>query len=155
MSAEAPFSFTTKVNGDLLTVRGDDFASFVSNLGYLLNVPAVAYLSSVLNGEVSAAVEQAAVATVQQSLGGQVIAAPAPVPQTVAVPQQQFAPVAPPQQQFVQQPQAPAGAGPSCAHGAMKQIPGGISKKTGKPYNAFWACQWPNRDEQCPAIYPN
>jgi len=141
------------VGGDLLTVRGDDFASFVANLGFLIQIPAIQHLVQAIEGSgptVPVAQEQQAVAVAQQVLGGQVISAPAPMPQTVAVPQQQFAPVAPPQAAA-----APPVAGPTCAHGPMKLIPGGISKKNGKPYNAFWACQWPNRDEQCPAVYPN
>jgi hypothetical protein len=32
MSTEANFSFTTKVNGDLFTVRGDDLQQFAANL---------------------------------------------------------------------------------------------------------------------------
>ena len=34
---EARFSFTTKVNGDLLTVRGDTGGEFATNLTYLLD----------------------------------------------------------------------------------------------------------------------
>ena len=48
-------------------------------------------------------------------------------------------------QQAYQQPavqQAPPNPGPvpSCQHGAMKLVPGGISKNTGKAYNAFYSC---------------
>ena len=32
------------------------------------------------------------------------------------------------------------GPAPSCAHGPMKHVPGGISKNTGKAYNAFYSC---------------
>lgn len=148
-TTEAPFSFTTKVDGDLLTVRGEDFAAFAANLGSLLNVPAVSRLVAVLNGE-HPITEQHAVANIQQALGGTVVSAPVPVAPVVAPVQPQFAPVQPPVQPSTVPSQAP-----SCQHGAMKLIPGGISKKTGKPYNAFWACQWPNRDEQCQAVFPN
>lgn len=35
----------------------------------------------------------------------------------------------------------PSGPKPVCPeHGLMKHVPGGVSKKTGKPYAAFWAC---------------
>jgi len=34
---EAPFSFTVKVNGSLLTVRGEDAAAFQTNIQELLN----------------------------------------------------------------------------------------------------------------------
>lgn len=36
-NAEAPISFTTKLNGDLFTVRGDSVAEFVSNLKDVVN----------------------------------------------------------------------------------------------------------------------
>jgi len=38
---------------------------------------------------------------------------------------------------------------PSCAHGPMKFVPGGFSKRTGKPYPAFWACQAPRGTATC------
>jgi len=49
------------------------------------------------------------------------------------------------QQQVQQQYQQPAqqaqqGPSPSCAHGPMKFVQGGISKNTGKAYNAFYSC---------------
>jgi len=38
-----------------------------------------------------------------------------------------------------------ASAAPSCVHGPLKAVPGGIagpnSRNPGKPYGAFWACQ--------------
>ena len=61
----------------------------------------------------------------------------------------QQAAAAPPQQYQPQQPQGNGGApAPSCQHGAMKLVPGGTSKGTGKPYNAFWACT-ADRANQC------
>jgi hypothetical protein len=59
-------------------------------------------------------------------------------------------------QQAYQQPavqQAPPNPGPvpSCQHGAMKLVPGGISKNTGKAYNAFYSCNGP-RDSQCKTV---
>lgn len=147
-TTEAPFSFTTKVNGDLLTVRGEDYAAFVANLGFLVNVPQIASLVDVLSGTATVPfeVEQEAIATIAAAAGGAtVISAPAVINQPVQP--QTFAPVAPPVQQT-----APQGQTPACQHGPMKLVPGGISKKTGKPYNAFWACQWPTREEQCRAV---
>lgn len=42
---------------------------------------------------------------------------------------------------------------PLCDHGqARKFVPAGISKKTGQPYQAFWACQHPDRNQQCKTI---
>lgn len=44
---------------------------------------------------------------------------------------------------------APAGDAHLCEHGLpMKLIPAGISKATGKPYKAFYACNQP-RGQQC------
>src|SRR4051794_4734920 len=33
---------------------------------------------------------------------------------------------------------SPSGPAPTCRHGEMKYVAGGISKKTQKPYSAFW-----------------
>ena len=46
-------------------------------------------------------------------------------------------------------PAAPAGSVPTCVHGPMKHVPGGVSKKTGKPYDAFYSCVSSDRDNQC------
>ena len=44
---------------------------------------------------------------------------------------------------------APAAGGPNCNCGIpAKLVPGGISKTTGKPYKAFYACSQP-REMQC------
>lgn len=64
------------------------------------------------------------------------------------------APVAPPTQQPAAP--APAAAAPAapagevlCEHGQpAKLIPAGVSKATGKPYRAFYACNQP-REAQC------
>lgn len=40
---------------------------------------------------------------------------------------------------------------PTCAHGPMKYVAGGYSKRTNKPYDAFYACQGP-RDSQCKGV---
>lgn len=37
---------------------------------------------------------------------------------------------------------------PTCMHGPKKWVPGGVSKKTGNPYNGFWACSAP-QGQQC------
>lgn len=138
---EAPFSFTTKVNGDLFTVRGDTFEQFVQNLTQCASVAQIAGLIDALDGKVSTA---QAVETVQSVFpGAQVVQ---DTPAVTPFPAQQFAPVPPAAP--VAPPAAPA-AGANCAHGPMKLMPAGISKKTGKPYNAFYACQWPTREEQC------
>lgn len=61
-------------------------------------------------------------------------------------PQQQY-PQAPPPQQPQQQPQGNA---PTCQCGyPAKFVPGGISKKTNRPYKAFWVCGNPVREAEC------
>ena len=34
-------------------------------------------------------------------------------------------------------------------HGAWRSVPGGVSKNTGKPYNAFWTCDVPHGEPRC------
>jgi len=46
---------------------------------------------------------------------------------------------------------APAGSAPACLHGPMVLKPAGVSKSTGKPYNAFYACSSNDRATQCKA----
>lgn len=55
-----------------------------------------------------------------------------------------------------QQAAAPAAApvaAPSCVHGPLKAVPGGIAgpnaRNPGKPYSAFWACQAPQGMPKC------
>ena len=56
------------------------------------------------------------------------------------------------QQQYQQPAQQPQqGPAPSCAHGPMTLRPAGVSKNTGKSYNAFWACTGP-RESQCKTV---
>lgn len=43
------------------------------------------------------------------------------------------------------------GPAPTCRHGEMKFVPGGTSKRTNRPYDAFWSCNGP-RNEQCDTV---
>jgi hypothetical protein len=126
-STEAPFSFTTKINGDLFTVRGVDAADFARNLEW-----ATDKIAEIVTrvGTIQAAGHATPAVNTQ---------APAPAP--AATPSQWNAPSPPPT--------APAGDAPLCEHGIpAKLIPAGISKKTGKPYRAFYACSMP-QGSQC------
>lgn len=149
MSTEAPYSYTTKSSaGDLFTVRGENFDDFVANLAKATGIGSIAQLHSALTG--APATLDEAVAIVQQTFPGSTVEAHnAPVQAYAAAPApiQGFAPIAPPAQAAP----APAG-GQTCQHGPMVLKPAGISQKTGKPYTAFWACQWPDRSQQCKAI---
>lgn len=44
--------------------------------------------------------------------------------------------------------QPPQQASPACQHGPLRVVPGGVSKRTGAAYGAFWACPAP-RGQQC------
>ena len=58
-------------------------------------------------------------------------------------------PIQPVAQPYAQQAAPPAQGGHVCAHGeAMKLVPAGVSKASGRPYKAFYACARP-RNEQC------
>ena len=50
-NTEAPISFTTKINGDLFTIRADDPGSFLSRLEAFNMFPTVAALIALYNGE--------------------------------------------------------------------------------------------------------
>lgn len=54
----------------------------------------------------------------------------------------------PPQQQAPQA-QGPTGPTPNCVHGPMRWVPAGTNK-SGRAYNAFWACSQNVR--QCPKV---
>ena len=55
------------------------------------------------------------------------------------------------QQPVVQQAPPAAGPVPSCQHGAMKLVPAGVSKNTGKPYPGFYSCT-AGRDSGCRSV---
>ena len=57
----------------------------------------------------------------------------------------------PAQQQQAPVQQAQEGPSPSCAHGVMKLVPGGVSKGSGKAYNAFYSCT-AGRDSGCRSV---
>lgn len=130
--SEAPFSVTIKVNGDLLTVRGNSINEFQSNLAELDDSVAV--------WELIIAAQQRAkpmsVAQVQEAFNGTVI--PDPLASKPAPP----APVRPAAHNYGPPPvsNAPTGVAPGCPHGPMRFVKGGISKTTGKGYPAFYAC---------------
>lgn len=131
MSAESNFSFTTKVEGDLLTIRGDSPDEFIKNLVSLGTVPAVANLVSIIDG----------VAAVQAVFpGSTVIESPQPTP---VAPAQPFAPVAPPPSAA---PATPTG--PVCKHGAMTHRTG-TNKANGNSWSG-WFCPSPKgTPDQC------
>ena len=111
-------------------------ANFKTKAGTLLNIYAT---NGGEFGELLDAFEQhvAKIAAIESLLGAA---------STVA----SVAPVAPPSQQpAAPAPSAPVGDGHLCEHGEpAKLIPAGVSKATGKPYRAFYACAR-GRDEQC------
>jgi hypothetical protein len=133
MSSEANYSLTIKVNGDLFTVRGDNADAFQQNLVFARDVIAdVEALQAAASGKGHARVLEQAFPTAQPVYADDPFAEPAPRPTA---------------------PNAFNGlaTSPTCSHGPMKHMPSGVSKKTGKPYAAFWACTSNDRATQCPA----
>lgn len=70
MSAESNFSFTTKFNGDLLTVRGDTFDEFLQNLITMGSIKEFSALALALEGKAPAPKSTAeAIAVVEKTFG--------------------------------------------------------------------------------------
>lgn len=146
-STEARFSFTTKVDNDLLTVRGESPAEFKANVQALVESGALEYVRALQN---HAKGDPAAV--VQQSIPqAQVVQEQGPPPEWAGVqqapPPQQYAP----QQAQVAPQAAPSSYGqpsatPSCVHGG-RTFRSGVNKQ-GKPWQA-WFCPSPDRNAQC------
>ena len=114
MSSESNFSFTTKVGGDLFTVRGDSFDEFVKHLVGAGAVPTISNLLAVLDGAAPAPSHEAAVSAIGAALGGSTIDDPFGG---------SFNPVTPP---------AGASAGDrTCSHGVMV-------KRTGVGQKGEW-----------------
>jgi len=134
---EAPISFTTKINGDLLTFRASTPAEFVALADAAVSDPTFAMAVSLIQNLNT----EFAVTT----LGGTVIAeepvnqwtpSEAPAPVTPTAPANPWA--------------APQQAAPLCEHGQpMKLVPAGVSKRTGKPFKAFYCCANPSQESQC------
>ena len=160
MSSEANFSANVRLgaSGLQLTVRGDSDNEFQTHvMQAIAAIPTLLALEEAARnggGAASPAAEAQAVATVVNAFNGTVVEQPAAVTPAAPVAPAQFAPVTPPAAPVAPVPPTGAGApaAPNCVHGPMKLVPGGVSKKTGKPYNAFWACQWPDRDTQCKSV---
>lgn len=142
MSSESNFSYTTKINNDLLTVRGDTFDEFFKNAISLATVPAISHLVSVLDGSADtqpADPVAAAVNVVAAGLGAVPVATPPADPFGGS-----FAPVAPP---------ATASAGDrTCSHGVMVKRTGQGAKGEWRA----WFCPTPKGTEgQCQPQFAN
>lgn len=125
MSAgESIFSFTTKINGDLFTIRGNTGEEFANNLVWTTN-------------NYDQILEHVTALQAAGNAASLVNTASAPLPQA-----------APPQPNAVPT-SSSYGDGPACKHGEpAKYIAAGVSKKTGQPYRAFYACGRP-QGQQC------
>lgn len=137
MSSESNFSFTTKFNGDLFTVRGDTYDEFLANLLSVSGIGTIIALTDTLEGRAM----DVAVQTVQAAFPGAV-----PVP---ADPFQQWpaaataAPVAPPV--------APVGVGDkTCKHGVMVKRTGNGAKGE---WRAFFCPTPKGTPDQCSAEF--
>ena len=133
MSAESNFSFTTKFNGDLLTVRGDDFDAFLKNLILMSPVPEFAKLVAALDGKpVTPKSTAEAIAVIENTFGDV----------EVISDREEHAPVAAPVASSLEEKTDKFGnkfvkgapGTPTCAHGA-RIVKYGTSK-AGKKYKA-------------------
>jgi hypothetical protein len=128
-STEAAFSITRNFH----TVRGSNLAEFKANVEQLLGEGSYDRVAQSFQdafgvgvGAASAAVQQSFSAPPVSTVGG--VAAPLP-----AVPQPAAAPASP--SAFT----GGAPINPKTGQPFTKLVPAGVSKKTGKPYQAFWA----------------
>lgn len=141
MSTEASFSYTTKIGGDLFTVRGNNPAEFKANLEAAVTANLIDYALAVQEAA-NKPTQPAGVTVAEQHLGAHVIPA-------AAAPDNPWATPAP-----APAPAAPAGDGPTCAHGPMtfkSGTAGPNSKTPGKPYK-MWACTGP-RGSTCDPVW--
>jgi|LakMenEpi03Aug12_release.lakeMendotaPanAssembly.Ray.scaffolds.fasta_scaffold327476_2 hypothetical protein len=140
-TTEATYSFTTKVNGDLLTVRGNTKDEFALNLANLHDDQVLIEMISSLQQKF----KPTSVAEIQAAFNGTVI--PDPLASKPTPP----APVRP--AGFSPMPSnAPTGVVPMCEHGPMRFVKGGMSKTTGKGYPAFYSCSMPKGQSQCKSV---
>lgn len=137
MSDARKFQLNIKFGGGyeapLLNIEGDSAEEFQANVGFCIdNVVDI----------VRAATLFQATYNVEKPHDAPPAAAPAAAKSWSGSGSQQAAPAA-----AAGQPGPP----PSCAHGDMKWRPPGISQRTKKAYDGFWACTAP-RDQQCAAV---
>lgn len=140
-TTEATYSFTTKVNGDLLTIRGNTKDEFALNLANLHDDQVLIEMISSLQQKF----KPTSVAEIQAAFNGTVIPDPLASKPTPPAPVRPagFSPVPT---------NAPTGVVPMCEHGPMRFVKGGMSKTTGKGYPAFYSCSMPKGQSQCKSV---
>lgn len=132
MSSESNFSFTTKVNGDLFTVRGDTYDDFLSHLVTAGSVAGVKVLLSALDGSEPEVTMEQAINNVTAVFG-------APASTT-------FEPVAP---VGIPQP-AVSSEDKSCSHGVMIKRTGSTAKGE---WRAFFCPTPKDTPGQCTPVF--
>lgn len=141
--SEANFSFTTKVNNDLLTVRGNTIGEFETNVASAVDSKALVELLPALQQKF----KPVSVAEIQSAFNGTVIPDPLATKPTPPAPVRPAKSAAAPVVS-----NAPVGVAPSCEHGPMRYVKGGVAKSTGKGYPAFWSCSMPKGQGQCKSV---
>lgn len=142
---QASFKFGAS-NADMLNVRAENTDELKELINGLTGIDLVGAGNAIRSGTLFTASDDSVTDRINQvakSLGATIEETyweDEPKPKFVP------APVAPPQTAS-----APSDT-PLCQHGPMKLVPAGVSKKTGKPYGAFWSCTSRNRAEQCKAV---
>lgn len=140
MSSESNFSFTTKVNGDLFTVRGDTYDQFLANLTSASQVSGVMVLVDALEGR-GAADMAVAVTAVQAAFPGATTVGADPFGNWTS--NAPAAPVAPPV--------APVSVGDkTCKHGVMVKRTGNGAKGE---WRAFFCPTPKGTPDQCSAEF--
>lgn len=142
MSSESNYSFTTKIHGDLFTVRGDTAEEFQANVELIITNKVLDSISS-LQEMIASDGSTGSVKNVQNAFA----ATPTqpPTPQTTP-------------SQATEAPQESVStfnglsSTPSCDHGPRKWNEG-ISK-AGNPYRG-WFCQQTDRSQQCKPMFVN
>jgi hypothetical protein len=141
MSDNRKFQLNIKFGGGyeapLLNIEGDNEAEFQRNVAFVVDnaeeiVKACTLFQAAYNvakPSDSPAPAPAAASRVWLSSGSQATQAPA--------------------QAAAGQPDGPP---PGCRHGSMVWKPPGVSQRTKRAYDGFWACPSPNRQDQCAAV---
>ena len=135
-STEASYSYTTKIAGDLFTVRGDSIAEFKNNMDSA--VFEAQFLVDAV-GAIQAVGHLIPIATPLP------VAAPAPAPAAAFPPPANFNPAPAP---VWAAPPAAAPAGKQCVHGE-RQFRSGVSASTGKPWSAHFCPTPKGTPDQC------
>jgi len=147
MSNESNFSFTTKVNGDLFTVRGDNAKEFAMNTiaGIKLVEHVIALQQAITREQLEYANSKAGVTPVEEKTTR---------PATVGELRNVVAETGSANPWDIQEEdKVDPSVNPNskCKHG-VRNFREGVSKASGKPYSG-WFCASANKDDECAPVF--